>query len=510
MSNERPLVTRRQCLAGSVVSFGGVAGCLGLLDADDESESPVDDEADDATTPDESSDSGPLQVNGIEHVAGERTVEVTLTVENTGEEARQADLVVALSHTEAEGLIGRDRPILLAGGFEREIVLVFRPQFLGGDGVDSPEEGEFRFEAHFENVEISEDYPGLVTPSDRSAIDGGNAWPGVAYDSGASAFNPGTKAPRAAPTSAWTASDVEYAHRASGPVVADGTVVTGRDVRALSVADGGEQWVHDGPVRTSTLAAGEDIVAFGTPEDFRALEADTGEVRWTVPSGGDIWDGSPTIADSRVYTSNGQLHAIDVASGEVVWTADTGGSLTGPPPVADGVVVSGGDPLRAIDAEEGTVRWAVSGAEPITAAAVAFDTVFALTDSQLVALDLAEGRTRWFAPGPFQAGRICVANGSVYAQRSGDYRMVSIDATNGDVEWESGGTDGVLGPPSASDGVLVVVSEMGTLYGFDTETGEELWSTNVPSGVPGSLAVADGVAYFNEPNGPLRALTADE
>ncbi|WP_276254747.1 PQQ-binding-like beta-propeller repeat protein [Halomontanus rarus] len=510
MYNERPLVTRRQCLAGAVVSFGGAAGCLGRL-ASDGADSPDDSESsDDATTPDESSYSGPLQVNGIEHVAGERTVEVTVTVENAGEAARQADLVVALSHTEAEGSIDRKRPVLLASGLEREVVLSFRPKFFGEDGVDRPEDGEFRFDATFENVEVSEDYPGLVTPSDRSAIDGGNAWPGVAYDPGASAHNPGTEAPRSEPTSAWTVSEVEYAFSSSGPVVANGTVVAGRNVRALSVEDGSEQWVHEGPARTTPLAVGEDVVAFGTPEDFRAVEVESGDVRWTISSDGDIWHGPPTVADGRVYTSHGDLHAIDAASGEVDWTADSGGSLAGPPAVADGVVVSGGEPLRAIDAETGTVRWTVSAGEPIGAAAIAHDTVFALTESRLVALDLAEGRTRWFAPGPFHEERLVVGNESVYAQRAGDYRMVSVDAANGNLEWMSGETDGVLGPPSGSNGAIVVNSEQGTLYGFDTETGETLWSTSVPSGVPGSLAVADGVAYFNESNGPLRALTAGE
>ncbi|WP_226481002.1 PQQ-binding-like beta-propeller repeat protein [Natrinema amylolyticum] len=508
MGDDRSAVTRRRLLTtGTVASLGGVAGCSGLLDSDGESETPGETE-----TAAASEYSGPLQVNGIERIddGGGRTVRVAVTIENTDEEAHRADLVVALSHTEAEGAIDRDRPVLLAAGLEREVVLSFRPQFFGENGLDRPESGEFRFDGTFENDEVLEAYPGLVTPSERSAIDGGNAWPSVAYDPGTTAHNPGTEGPRSEPTAAWTESAVEYAYDASGPVVADGTVVAGRSVRALSVDDGGEQWVHEGPPRTSPLAVGDGAVAFGTPEDVRALEAGSGEVRWTVSSDGDIWHGGPTVADGQVYATNGQLHAIDAAAGEVRWTADVGGPLAGPPPVSDGVVVAGGDPLRAIDAETGTVRWSVSGGEPVAAAAIAHDTVFALTPSQLVALDLAEGRTRWFAPGPFHGERIAVGNGSVYAQRANDYRTVSIDAANGNAEWVSGATDGVLGPLSVSDGVLVVTSEQGTLYGFDTETGETLWAMSVPSGVPGSLSVADGVAYFNEPNGPLRALSGGD
>lgn len=509
MDHEQSGVTRRRYLAtGAVVSLGGVAGCTDSLDSSEEEASTGPESESQTATASDSG--GPLRVRSIERTDdGGQTVRTAATVENVGDEARQADLVVTLSHTEADGSIDRTRPVLLAAGFEQEVVVPFRPRFFSEDGVDRPESGEFQFDGRFESVDVLEDYPGLVAPSDQEALADGAAWPGAAYDTGATAYNPGTEAPRTEPTADWTASAVEYAYGTSGPIVADETVIAGRTVRALSVDDGSEKWVHDGPARTSRLAVGDGIVAFGTPDDIRALEADSGAVRWTVPAD-DIWHGAPTVADGRVYASNGELHAIEAATGEVAWTADVGGSLAGPPPVADGVVLAGGDPLRAIDAETGTVRWAVSGGEPVTAAAVAHETVFALTDSQLVALDLAEGRTRWFAPGPFQAERIAVGDDSVYAQRARDYRMVALDAANGNLEWESPKTDGVLGPPSASDGVLVVTSEQGTMYGFDTQTGELRWSLAVPSGVPGALAVADGTAYFNEPNGPLRALRSEE
>ncbi len=504
MADDRSSLTRRHYLTGAVVSLGGTAGCVGFLDNAGESETPGEGGG-------ESGYSGPLQVNGTERLDGEgQMVKVAVTVENTGDAARLATLVLELSHTEAQGSIDRKRPVLLASGLERDVVLAFQPRFVGDDGFDRPEEGEFRFDATFENDEVYADYPGLVTPSSRSAIAGGDAWPAVAYDPGASAATPGTEAPRSLPTSAWSVSAVEYAYDASGPVVANGTVYAGRNVRALSVEDGTEQWVHDGAARTSTLAVGDGVVAFGTPEDVRAIEAGSGDVRWTVSSDGEIWDGGPTIVDGRVYTSNGRLHAIDAASGEVLWTADASGALVGPPPVADDVVLAGGDPLRAIDVADGSVRWTAASSEPIAAATIAYDTVFALTPSKLLALDLSEGRVRWFAPGPFQEERIAVGSGSVYAQRANDYRMIGLDAANGNVEWVSQATDGVLGPPSASDGVLVVTSEQGTLYGFDTETGEKLWAKRVPSSVPGSLAVADGVTYFNEPSGPLRALQAEE
>lgn len=496
-------MTRREWLASGVgVALAGSAGCVGPFggggDGDDGGSSVV------ATD-----ESGDLEVTSVEQVGdGGRTVTVAATVQNGGEAARQADLVVTLSHTNAEGSIDRERFILVAGGLERDVVVSFRPTFFSDNGVDVPDEGEFEFDASFASSEVVEDYPGLAPVEARSALAGGAAWPGVAYDAGASAHSPGTTAPRSDPSATWTASDVEYAFDASGPVVADGTVYAGRAVRALDVESGEERWAHTDAARTSTLAVGEGAVVFGTPDGLRAVDAASGEVRWSQP--GRLWKGGPTIADGSVYAVHDELYAIDAASGDVRWRQPTDGSLLGPPPVADGVVVAGGEPLRAYDAADGSALWTGPGNEPVVAASVAYDTVYALTESYLVALDLAGGRIRWFAPGPFYRQRIAVGNGSVYVQTAGEYRLAAYDAENGNAQWLGEPTEGTLGPPAASDGVLVVLSDSGLLYGVDTETGDRLWTKGVRKNVPGAVAIAAGTVYVNEPQGPLYALSAGQ
>jgi len=508
VNDERRSATRRRCLAaGTAVTLGGLTGCLGLFGSDgSDSGEPTEG----PPTGNLAEYDGPLQVNGIERVDGDGIVVRTeATVENTGERARQAMLVVALSHTEAEGSIDRRRPLLLASGQERTVSLAFQPQFFGGEGAGRPEQGEFRFATTFASDQVVEDYPGLVSPAARSAIDGGASWPAAAYDPGASAHNPGTTAPGSSPTAAWTASAVEFAHRDTAPVVANGTVYAGRSLRALSVDDGTEQWAHGDPPRTTMPAVGDGVVAFGTPEDFRGVDAANGDVLWTVPAAGNIWQGSGTVADGTVYVTDDELYAIDAASGDVVWSENVGEPLLGAPAVADGVVVAGRDPLQAFDAADGSLLWAAAGGDPVAAAAVAHDTVFALSESHLAALDLAEGRTRWFAPGPFQEERIAVGDEAVYAQRSRSYRPVAFEVTDGRTKWVADGTGSVLGPPAASDGIVVYNDGDGSLLGLDTETGERAWTRSVGNGVRGAVAIADGTVYFNEPNGPLYALTTE-
>lgn len=484
MCRGRGSVSRRRYLTSAAAApLVGVAGCLGFF-------------------------RGPLQVTRTERIGEGRTVRVEVTVENTGEEARYADLIVELSHTEARGSISRERTLLLAPEAARTITVVFQPMFLGENSAGQPSDGEFRFDTSFENVEVVEDYPGLVEPSERPAIAGGSAWATTRYDAGATAHNPATTAPRSRPATAWTsAPPFELTFSPKGPVVADGTVYAGRPVRAVSVVDGTEQWAKERAARTGSLALGEEEVVFGTREDVRALDRDSGTVRWTVSGAG---GGATTVADGRVYTTAGGLSTVEAVSGEVVWSADTTGSLLGPPPVADGVVLAGGEPLTAFDVADGTVRWTASDLGRVVAAAVAYETVFALTGDHLVALDLAEGRPRWVAEGPFREEQIAVGNGAVYLQIDRRYRSVAVDAATGETEWVCRETDGVLGPPSATDGALVVQSERNTLYGIDTATGEVRWSRGMSMGRPGTVAVADGVCYVTGSRGQLHALEPPE
>jgi outer membrane protein assembly factor BamB len=97
----------------------------------------------------------------------------------------------------------------------------------------------------------------------------------------------------------------------------------------------------------------------------------------------------------------------------------------------------------------------------------------------------------------------------VYAQRSRSYRPVAFEVTDGRTKWVADGTGSVLGPPAASDGIVVYNDGDGSLLGLDTETGERAWTRSVGNGVRGAVAIADGTVYFNEPNGPLYALTAE-
>lgn len=513
--------TRRRFLEGAVtVSLTSAAGCL---DSTDDSSSPDGDGAGDADPLPEYD--GPLTVTDTTLIDDSgQTVTVLVTSVNDGVDARNAELVVELTHTEAEGAISRERTLLLDGGAERSSSVTFRPKFFGSQGSRRPTEGEFQFDTTFQNVDVLEDYPGPVERSERTPIDGGSDWPATRYDAGTAAHNPGTTVPTSEPTSVWTAPEVEHAYGSTGPVVRDGSVYAGRPVQALGVEDGDVRWTHDGPDRVGDLTVGDGVVAFGTTDDFRALDAESGEVQWTVSAPGNTWQGDASIVDGRILTwapgaqgagkrtgsTPGTLYAIEAASGDVAWSVETEESLLGAPPVSDGLVLTDGNPLRAIDVDDGTEVWSWSGGDSVVTAAVAYDTIYVLAEEQLTALDVAEGRERWLSPGAFHPVQIAVGNGAVYLQTEREYEPVAFDAVTGDVRWVCEATEYPLGAPCVTSDALVVQSERGPVYAIDTATGDLRWSLDVAASRPGTVGLADDICYLNETRGPLHALAAEQ
>jgi outer membrane protein assembly factor BamB len=185
----------------------------------------------------------------------------------------------------------------------------------------------------------------------------------------------------------------------SSPVVVDGMVIFGSDV-------------HNA----------DD----GTPAAVFALDAATGEERWSYqphePNRDDLdFAGAPNLFDvaGRAAVGLGNkdavYYAVDRATGEPLWdtrVAEPGipepgsdystGGFIGPTALADGAIVGGtavgGAPyLHAIDAASGGVLWQQDVAGPTYAAAVEANGVVFIggTDFTFRALDLRNGDVLW-------------------------------------------------------------------------------------------------------------------
>lgn len=87
--------------------------------------------------------------------------------------------------------------------------------------------------------------------------------------------------------------------------------------------------------------------------------------------------------------------------------------------------------------------------------------------------------------------------------------VVALDYETGETKWEASIPGEVLAAPSADEGILVVNTGAGTLFGFDTRTGEQLWrhEGDTPPltlrGISGPVA-ANGGALIGTPTGKLQ------
>lgn len=94
-------------------------------------------------------------------------------------------------------------------------------------------------------------------------------------------------------------------------------------------------------------AASSPAVAYGTvyvgafDHGLYALDAETGEVQWTVPSGG-VYS-SPAVGNGVVYfaSDDESVYAVDAQEGNVLWTYATGAPVSSSPTVVNGRLLVG-------------------------------------------------------------------------------------------------------------------------------------------------------------------------
>jgi len=152
---------------------------------------------------------------------------------------------------------------------------------------------------------------------------------------------------------AWTYPDLTFAwafetdDAIKGPIATyDGSAVFGSwDERVYRVAldDGTQEWAveTDGMVMSGpAVEAATDTVYIGSHDSrLRALDAATGNTRWTFDTGGRIV-GCPTVAGDHVLVGSYDrtCYALEKLTGAERWAVDGVGYVTSAPTVVDGAV----------------------------------------------------------------------------------------------------------------------------------------------------------------------------
>lgn len=290
---------------------------------------------------------------------------------------------------------------------------------------------------------------------------------------------------------------------------------------ALDVETGEEQWrsYTGGVVLSSPAFVGQTVYLRAFDGTLRAIDARTGRQRWrfTVdPAGKPIDDPvvnegsyhvpspvSPAVADGLVYAASntGTLYAIDATSGQERWSFTSDGQVLQTPAVVDGAlylvaakyfgndVPDGAGWVISLDAKSGDVRWIWATKSNLGyAAAVSNGLVFVAgrgdEGAMLYTLSAASGEIAWtFTAAATIISEPIVAGETLYL-KTADGALNAIDVTTGTRDWRVDLGTNETTDPAISDGVLVLGSYKGTLWGIGSVQGG--------ASVPAASPVANG------------------
>lgn len=373
---------------------------------------------------------------------------------------------------------------------------------------------------------------------------------------------------------------IRFAGSNAAPVLADGSLFVGSAdgaVYALDPATGATKWrfqtgagLPSGPAITTTprAGAGSDtmiaqvrstplrnrkrsvdltpVVRDGTvfvgagDFSFYALDAMTGQERWSYDAGERI-DSIAITDDGTPYVVTGAgLHALDPSTGRRKWLFETLREI--PPEQMNDVRHLGKRPplgpvrgenalfltawpyggpskcfVYAVAPDSGTAKWVTELAgsfieAPVSAEGLLLVAAKALGTETLYAIDQANGQVKWKvnAEVGYGSAQLVIARGTIYFKT--DKRVLAVELGTGRVLWSFGAD--WIGP----EGFVLDARHLylhtikprlfkpsDTVHALDLATGHEEWSLGLRGGGWVRL-VQDGVLYAGETK--LHALDA--
>ncbi|MEV6835365.1 serine/threonine-protein kinase [Streptomyces sp. NPDC051133] len=274
-----------------------------------------------------------------------------------------------------------------------------------------------------------------------------------------------------------------------------GTVVTGTrggGVQAWEAAGGQKLWEITGCQTDFESPEAGPVVHDGTvyvwqDARLRALEARTGDERWSYPIGDAASCGGVPVRlapadDGYVYVSAGtRVLAIEAVSGMVRWHFEAPAVFLCPPAFVPGPAVTGGGvyladylgTVYALDATDGRDRWRIatearSSIEPVLVAA---GHVHVGSGKGLYTLDAVTGTPKWrFQAGGDVVGAPAVAEGRIHFG-STDHLLYTLKSDDGRLRWKLATGGEITGSPVVKDGVVYACSKDRCVYALDAEKG---------------------------------------
>jgi eukaryotic-like serine/threonine-protein kinase len=223
--------------------------------------------------------------------------------------------------------------------------------------------------------------------------------------------------------------------------------------------------------------------------------------------------GTPDLANDTLYITgyNGSVAAVAASDGSERWRHKVGDRVIGAPLALGETVYAGtdGGALVALDRATGTERWRTTAGNQIWASPVTDgSTIFVAAMNGTVTAFNPDGSERWRTKvaGGAIAGTPALVDGVLYLG-SYDKRLYAVDAATGEPRWQSGSAGNWFWTEPLIDGDTVLAGSLdGHVYAFDRQTGEERWRAAVDAPVRARLAVSNGVLVVPTGDGRLWGL----
>jgi outer membrane protein assembly factor BamB len=202
-----------------------------------------------------------------------------------------------------------------------------------------------------------------------------------------------------------------------------------------------------------------------------ALDAATGEVRWSTALGGKIWAAPKTDGRRLVAaTTDGDLHVLDPEDGRKLKSFRTGYEIGATPTLAGSEVFVFGAGGKAIRADLETLQGEV------------------------------------FSPGFSSSTTAAFGFGYLFLRTTGRGDFVAFDAVRREVRWKAKLPGDWNRSGSAFDGERVVFTDPRGVHAFDAATGAPAWSFPTPRAVNSSVVFIGEAAVFGADDGRLYVL----
>lgn len=332
-----------------------------------------------------------------------------------------------------------------------------------------------------------------------------------------------------------------HAQISASPVVTGRQLLVGAEngnLYAFALDTRKLQWLfHAAGGIASTPAVADGWVYFLSRDGtFHALDAATGDERWTFRTQGealfsahgmfgmplgpdpvaDPWDfylSSPLVHDGKVYfgSSDQRVYALDARSGKLVWAYKTGGVVHSSPALSGKNIVVGSwdGAVYALDAASGERRWRFETqteqkqsillgiqASPSTDA----DSVYVGSrDGHFYAIDAASGRMRWRydAKGSWVVGTEAQDEAKVYVGTSDSGLLVALDKRSGEERFRHDTKVWNFASPLRVGDALVGASTRGELLVLDAASGAVRWRYQSAEGRADDFGIMTADGAYN-------------